>query len=67
MADYAYSGPEPDVALSLHHCRDDEEVPFEHLALYAAALPSAQVYEHPCGGHQFEGTLGAVASAIGRA
>lgn len=40
--------------ISLHHCRDDEVVPFEHLALNAARLPSATVVEHQRGGHQFE-------------
>lgn len=63
VADYAYAGPEPTNALSLHHCRDDEVVPFDHLALHAARLPSAQVHEHPVGGHQFEGLARVIAGA----
>jgi predicted alpha/beta hydrolase family esterase len=45
------------MATSLHHCRDDDVVPVHHLALNAARLPSAQVYEHPSGGHQFDGRV----------
>lgn len=53
VADYAFDGPEPATRLSLHHCRDDEVVPFDHLALHAARLPSARLLEHASGGHQF--------------
>ena len=64
VADYAFTGPEPDVHLSLHHCRDDEVVEFDHLALNARALPSARLTEHVAGGHQFEGLTDTIASDI---
>lgn len=59
---YALRGPEPSLALTLHHCRDDDEVPFSHLRLNAARLPSARVREHQVGGHQFAGLLDAIAA-----
>ncbi|MET0196556.1 MAG: alpha/beta hydrolase [Rhodococcus fascians] len=55
VPEYAFDGPEPTTSLALHHCRDDEVVPFEHLASNAALLPSARIVEHPSGGHQFHG------------
>jgi len=61
VADYDYDGPEPATALALHHCRDDQVVPFEHLALNAAVLPSASVHEHSQGGHQFDALLATIA------
>lgn len=54
VAEYAFEGPEPATALALHHCLDDEVVPFDHLQLHARRLPSATFTEHPTGGHQFE-------------
>lgn len=63
VEDYAFTGPEPEVALSLHHCRDDEVVPFTHLKLHSARLPSASVHEHRSGGHQFVGVLDTIAAA----
>jgi uncharacterized protein len=48
----------------LYHCRDDEVVPFEHLALYAALLPQAQVRELDSGGHQLNNDLSVVAGDI---
>ncbi|MBW9207535.1 alpha/beta hydrolase [Mumia sp. zg.B17] len=62
VAQYVYDGAEPDMDTSLHHCRDDEVVPFEHLALGAVRMPSARVVEHPAGGHQFEGLAQAIAA-----
>lgn len=59
---YALAGPEPAVGLSLHHCRDDEVVPFSHLALNAARLPSARVHGHRQGGHQFHGLFETIAA-----
>ena len=50
--------------LFLYHNRDDEIVPFSHLALHAARLPRAVVRESEKGGHQFGGDLGNVASDI---
>lgn len=55
VADYAYDGPAPAAALTLHHCRDDDVVPFSHLALWTKRLPAAEVVSHPRGGHQFDG------------
>lgn len=37
-----------------YHSRDDEVVPFDHLALYAATIPSAVIREVDGRGHQFE-------------
>ncbi|MCC8927476.1 alpha/beta fold hydrolase [Rhodococcus sp. I2R] len=65
VAEYAFHGPEPDAALTLHHCRDDAVVPFAHLALGSSRLPSALVREYPTGGHQFDGVIGAIAASIG--
>jgi predicted alpha/beta hydrolase family esterase len=62
VAEYDYQGPEPTTALALHHCRDDEVVPFDHLALNAGVLPSASVHEHSRGGHQFDALLQTIAA-----
>jgi serine hydrolase len=51
----------------LYHNRDDEIVPFRHLALHAARLPRAIVRESNRGGHQFANDLANVASDIRRA
>jgi predicted alpha/beta hydrolase family esterase len=48
----------------LYHNRDDEIVPFSHLALHAARLPGAVVHESDKGGHQFGNDLANVASDI---
>ena len=48
----------------LYHCRDDEVVPFAHLALHAARLPQATVRECDGGGHQFGNDLSNVARDI---
>jgi predicted alpha/beta hydrolase family esterase len=48
----------------LYHNRDDEIVPFRHLALHAARLPRAVVREGDRGGHQFGNDLANVASDI---
>ncbi|MFW0786430.1 alpha/beta hydrolase [Gordonia sp. CPCC 206044] len=64
IAEYAFRGPEPSRRLVLHHCRDDAVVPFDHLALNVALLPSAGVRVHPSGGHQFEGLVGAIAADV---
>lgn len=55
VAEYDYDEPWSGGALLLHHCRDDEVVPFEHLGHHAARLHVARVHEHPSGGHQFHG------------
>lgn len=64
VGDYAFTGPEPRQALTLHHCRDDDVVPVAHLALHASRLPSAVMHEHPTGGHQFEGRVAEIAGDI---
>jgi uncharacterized protein len=50
--------------LFLYHCRDDEVVPFEHLALYAKAFPQAVIRELDAGGHQLNSDLSEVARDI---
>ena len=62
---YVPPGPEPKLEVSLHHCRDDEVVPVEHLALIAARIPSAQVFTHARGGHQFDGVAAVIAADCG--
>jgi uncharacterized protein len=52
------------VPIFLYHCRDDEEVPFEHLILYAQKLPKATVREIASGGHQLNNNLSLVAKDI---
>lgn len=64
VEDYVFEGPEPLSPVSLHHCRDDDEVPFAHLALNAAQLPSARVCEHASGGHQFDGLANAISADL---
>ncbi len=48
----------------LYHCRDDEVVPFGHLALYAQVLPQATIREIEQGGHQLNSDLSVVAKDI---
>jgi hypothetical protein len=48
----------------LYHCRDDETVPFAHIALYAKILPQAMVRELDEGGHQLNNDLSFVARDI---
>jgi predicted alpha/beta hydrolase family esterase len=50
----------------LYHSRDDEIVPFAHLAHYAATLPQATVRELGERGHQFGNDLAEVAEDIRR-
>ena len=51
-------------SIYLYHNRDDEIVPFSHLALHAARLPRAGVREGDRGGHQFGNDLANVAGDI---
>jgi uncharacterized protein len=51
----------------LYHSRDDDTVPFAHLALYAAKLPQATIREFDGRGHQFGNDLAEVAEDIRRA
>lgn len=48
----------------LHHCRDDDVVPFAHLERLAERIPHAAVRRHATGGHQFEGRMGAIAEDV---
>lgn len=48
----------------LYHSRDDEWVPFAHLAMYAKQLPQATIREFDGRGHQFNNDLSEVASDI---
>ena len=52
------------IPIFLYHSMDDEEVPFEHLSLYAQKLPQATVHEIKKGGHQFNNDLTFVAEDI---
>jgi len=53
-----------DLPVFLYHSRDDEVVPFAHLALYAERLPRATVREFDGRGHQFDADLSEVARDI---
>ena len=48
----------------LYHSRDDEIVPFAHLARYAAKLPQGIIREFDGRGHQFNNDLAEIASDI---
>ncbi len=47
-----------------YHSRDDEWVPFAHLAIYAEKLPQALIREFDGRGHQFNNDLSEVAADI---
>jgi len=53
-----------DWPLIFYHSRDDDTVPFAHLALYAAKLPRAIVRTFDGRGHQFGNDLSEVAADI---
>jgi len=48
----------------LYHCRDDEEIPFDHLAIYRQKIPYATAREITSGGHQFNNHLTIIAKDI---
>ena len=48
----------------MYHSRDDEVVPFSHLALYSARLPQATIRPLDVGGHQLKNDLVDVAHDI---
>ena len=50
--------------LFFYHSRDDEEVPFDHLATYRQKLPGAIYREIERGGHQLNNDLDSVAKDI---
>lgn len=52
------------VPIFLYHSRDDEWVPFAHLAMYAERIPQATIREFDGRGHQFNNDLSEVASDI---
>jgi len=54
----------PDIPTFLYHSRDDEIVPFAHLATYAQKLPQATTRGFDGGGHQFNNDLSVVAADI---
>ena len=54
----------PDMPISLYHCRDDEVVPYAHMALWARDLPQARIHTCDTGGHQVNNDLSAVAQDI---
>jgi predicted alpha/beta hydrolase family esterase len=54
------------VPVFLYHGRDDEVVPFAHVALYANALPRAVVRRLSGRGHQLDNDLSVVAADIKR-
>jgi hypothetical protein len=47
-----------------YHCRDDDVVPFAHLALHRARIPRAVTRGVNSGGHQFGNNLTGVATDI---
>ena len=64
--DFATKLP-PIARIFLYHSRDDEVVPFAHLARYAAKLPQATIRQFDEGGHQIGNDLADVAEDITRA
>lgn len=54
----------PGLPVFLHHCRDDETVPFEHLDRFEALLPGAVIRRHKTGGHQFADRMDAVSADV---
>ena len=63
--DFPAALPE-EVPIFLYHSRDDEVVPFAHLALYAGRLPRARAREFEDRGHQLGDDLSEVAEDIGK-
>jgi uncharacterized protein len=53
-----------EIPLFFYHCRDDDEVPFAHLATYRQQLPWATFRELAVGGHQLDNDLTIVANDI---
>jgi predicted alpha/beta hydrolase family esterase len=52
------------VPMFFYHNRDDESVPFAHLALYRERFPHATVSEGASGGHQFDNNLTQIAQDV---
>jgi len=53
-----------DIPIFFYQCRDDEVVPFDHLAFYKQNLPWAVFREMAHGGHQLNNDLSIVAKDI---
>lgn len=53
-----------EIPLFFYHCRNDEEVPFTHFAMYRKSVPWASFREVAAGGHQFNNDLTVVADDI---
>ena len=62
---FASNLPE-ELPVFFYHGRDDEWVPFAHLALYKQGLPQANIREFDGRGHQFNDDLSEVARDIER-
>lgn len=60
QADFASRLPK-DIPIFFYHCRDDEEVSFDHLALYKKNIPWATFRTIREGGHQLNNDLSRVA------
>ena len=52
------------IPMYFYHCRDDQEVPFDHLKTYKQHIPWATFREISTGGHQFNNDLTLVAKDI---
>jgi uncharacterized protein len=55
-----------ELPMFFYHSRDDEWVPFAHLALYTAKPPQAIIHQFDGRGHQFNNNLSEVAWDIKR-
>jgi len=56
--------PPTGLPIRLHHCRDDDVVPVEHLDLHLRHAPQAHARRHVTGGHQLDGRIAAVADDV---
>jgi predicted alpha/beta hydrolase family esterase len=61
--DFASKLPK-NVPIFLYHSKDDEEVPFDHLELYAQNLPQATIRKITRGGHQLNNDLSLIAKDV---
>jgi predicted alpha/beta hydrolase family esterase len=52
------------VPIFLYHSQDDDEVPFDHLKIYAQNLPQATLRKITHGGHQLNNDLSLIAKDI---
>ena len=54
----------PISTLFFYHCRDDNTVPFAHLALHQSRIPQAVTRAFDSEGHQFAGEFSSIAADI---